>query len=148
MTLDEIGIPRDAQSYVRGWPVAVGSRVTCDPPPMDTDEDYLLEFRYYGDVEPFEKAMEAAGWTVEGRRKSAVPQSLFDALTAIEPFEDEYHMENFRSFRKGNLNVIAAYRQEFHSKFLLATEVCKQLNLQDKKQRIMLFRAILYGETP
>lgn len=49
------------------------------------------------------------------------------------------------SWRKGKLNFIVTKNEDFIRKHKLATYVCKSLNLLNKKHRILVFQAILYG---
>jgi len=102
----------------------VGSRVTCDPAPTDTDEDWLVLVREV----PVEKLQEA-GFSQEG--------------------SPEFYTGNdaggFRSWRKGDLNVITTQSDEFYRLFLTATYLAKRFNLLRKQDRIALFQAVLYG---
>ena len=102
----------------------VGSRVTCDPAPTDTDEDWLVLVR---DV-PVEKLQEA-GFSQEG--------------------SPEFYTGNdaggFRSWRKGEINLITTQSYEFFRLFLTATYLAQRFNLLRKQDRIALFQAVLYG---
>lgn len=98
---------------------AVGSRVTCNPAPTDTDEDILILTE---DVALF----------------------LGDALEAGFSNCGFYVDCDFISLRKGEINLIVTEESSFYNKFILATHVCKALNLLDKEQRITVFQAILY----
>lgn len=102
----------------------VGSRVTCNPAPTDTDEDYLVFTSV--DAAP---ALLAAGFTQDGT--------------------PEFYTGNdnggFRSFRRGSVNVITTQDMEFFDLFLTATALAKRFNLLAKGDRIALFQAILYG---
>jgi len=101
----------------------VGSRVTCLPPPADSDEDYLalpLSDRL------FKKALEAAGF-----------QTTTDDTYAGMKSE-------FTSYKKGELNVIVTTNATFYDAFIAATHVAKRLNLLNKADRIALFQAVLY----
>lgn len=102
----------------------VGSRVTCDPAPTDTDEDWLVLVREV----PVEKLQEA-GFSQEG--------------------SPEFYTGNdaggFRSWRKGEINLITTQSDEFFRLFLTATYLAKRFNLLRKQDRIALFQAILYG---
>ena len=101
--------------------VRVGSRVTCNPAPKDTDEDYLV---YTDDLS-----------TLIG---DCIEQGFLD--------EGYYVDSEFRSLRHGTTNLIITTRKEFYDKFVLATHVCKTLNVLDKQDRIVVFQAILYGK--
>lgn len=102
----------------------VGSRITCDPAPVDTDEDWLV---LVTDVP--EKRMKETGFGQEG--------------------SPEFYTGNdaggFRSWRKGDLNVITTQSDEFYRLFLTATYLAKRFNLLRKQDRIALFQAVLYG---
>lgn len=102
----------------------VGSRVTCDPAPTDTDEDWLVLVREV----PVEKLQEA-GFSQEG--------------------SPEFYTGNdaggFRSWRKGEINLITTQSYEFFRLFLTATYLAKRFNLLRKQDRIALFQAVLYG---
>ena len=102
----------------------VGSRVTCDPAPTDTDEDWLVLVREV----PVERLQEA-GFGQEG--------------------SPEFYTGNdaggFRSWRRGEINLITTQSEEFYRLFLTATYLAKRFNLLRKQDRIALFQAILYG---
>lgn len=106
-----------------------GSRVTCMPPPTDTDEDWLVLVE---DMESFRFAVLAQGFEIGG--------SLF--LDAEAPLDAE---DRFSSYSLGEVNIIATEDPTFFFKFKVATSVAKRLNLLDKADRIALFQAVLYG---
>lgn len=102
----------------------VGSRVTCNPPPTDTDEDVLL---LTDDLTMLIADCIEVGFTRDGDHKASYPTS-------------------FVSLRNGTMNFIVTDDEEFYKKFMLATHVCKFLNVQGKLNRICVFQAILYGK--
>lgn len=109
--------------------IAVGSRVTCNPPPLDTDSDVLLL------IDPacwsnLELNMKTIGFIHEG---SDVSDSINNEAMA------------FQSFRNGEINFICTHDPEFFKRFVAATSVAKHLNLLSKTDRIALFQAVLYG---
>lgn len=110
---------------------AVGSRVTCNPAPTDTDQDWLVLINE-ADYDEFAKALIADGWIVGG---SLIPN---DANYLHES-------QRFNSFTKGVDNVIATASDVFHSRFLAASSIAKRLNLLVKDDRIALFQAVLYA---
>ncbi len=112
MKLDEIAIKFEP----------VGSRVTCDPPPTDTDQDILVLV-----ADMFDAAF--AGWSCE---------------TEAE-YEGDGSDLKFVSYREGNVNLIVTDDEKFFDTFMIATRTAKKLNLMQKKDRVTLFRAILYG---
>ena len=99
----------------------VGSRVTCNPAPTDTDEDYIV---YTEDLS-----------TLMG-----------DCIDRAFTHEGSYVGSEFHSLRQGAINLIITTKKDFYDKFILATHVCKTLNLLDKQDRITVFQAILYGK--
>ena len=101
----------------------VGSRVTCNPPPLDTDEDVLI---LTDDIESLIGDCFETGFKRDGSIKSTYPSG-------------------FVSLRHGRINLIVTDEGEFFDKFMLATFVCKSLNLLSKAERVIVFQAILYG---
>jgi hypothetical protein len=99
----------------------VGSRVTCVPAPTDTDEDVLV---LTDNVVKFVNSCTKAGFKETG----------------------SYAGSAFYSLRQGEVNLIITDEEEFYEKFMLATHVCKSLNVLDKQHRITVFQAILYGK--
>lgn len=114
----------------------VGSRVTCDPPPVDTDQDVLVltdELLWRGYMSPY---LEQTGFIVGG--SDCGDQALYLASNDM----------TFQSFTHGELNLIVTFSQQFYDRFVAATAVAKALNLLEKVDRIMLFQAVLYGNAP
>lgn len=109
----------------------VGSRVTCNPAPTDTDDDYLvlvnIEQHLTLDTVLFRK-----NWILGGSQ-------LPDEINHTPPDG------KFKSYTLGRLNLIITESPEFFRRFMAATSVAKRLNLLDKPDRIALFQAVLYG---
>jgi hypothetical protein len=105
-----------------------GSREICDPVPKHRDVDYICITGK--EIEQASEDLQRFGWTYEGNA----------------PYHGGNNPSPFRSFRKGQINLIVTEEDEFYHKFVLATKVAKKLNLLYKEQRILLFQAILYGE--
>lgn len=101
----------------------VGSRITCNPPPTDTDEDVLL---LTDDLSMLIADCIEVGFTRDGDTRMSYP-------------------EGFVSLRNGTMNFIVTDDEEFYKKFMLATHVCKSLNVLSKIDRITVFQAILYN---
>ena len=99
----------------------VGSRVTCVPAPTDTDEDVLILTDCLG---TFVRRCNRSGFKDTGSYTGAA----------------------FHSLRQGEINLIITDEKEFYDKFMLATHVCKSLNVLDKQHRITVFQSILYGK--
>jgi hypothetical protein len=106
------------------WDITpVGSRVTCSPPPMNTDIDYLV----LGNVRKIKKHLIATGFQPE--------------------YVSRYNYNSiFYSLRYTNINVIVTSSKRYQRKFLLATSIAKELNLLEKYHRVVLFQAILYDK--
>jgi hypothetical protein len=105
--------------------VPVGSRVTVNPPPMDTDCDILCRCDDYDAFDNFYNYLLDKGWKEEG----------------------EYGEMEFWSYRKKieetPYNLIVTFNEEFFDKFLEATVKCKKLNLQTKGERVELFDKVM-----
>jgi hypothetical protein len=112
--------------------VPVGSRVTCNPPPTDTDEDYLVLVK--------DSKVAVAGLKAIGFEYSSTPEQ-------IEKYEqlNQSAQWKFTSLWFGDINYIVTDSQFFFERFLTATYVCKTLNLLKKEDRIMVFEAIRGG---
>lgn len=108
----------------------VGSRVTCNPAPTNTDEDILLL------VDDQEEVI------VRCTNQGYVGGETYFDSGAITKLPDFY------SLRKGDVNLIVTSNKLFYDKFLLATSVCKKLNLLKKNDRITVFQVILYEKGP
>lgn len=52
----------------------------------------------------------------------------------------------FNSFTNGEFNLIVCWDREFYDKFVAATHEAKRLGLDDKDERLKLFKSFLYGE--
>ncbi len=120
-------LPKHPEWAAISWQVEpVGSRVTCDPAPEDTDEDFLcLVNNSMKDGE----LLEAAGFSQDGLPK----------------FYTGNDNGGFRSYRRGDTNVITTESMEFFELFMTATHLAKQFNLLKKADRIALFQGVLYG---
>lgn len=106
-----------------------GSRVTCNPAPTDTDEDYLVE--------------------VVGCDISDVVQTLSEFGFIWEGNHSEHYRDaasTFMSWRKAEVNFIVTDEPGFAKNHRAATALCTRLNLMSKPDRIALFQAVLYGE--
>lgn len=107
----------------------VGSRETCFPAPTDTDEDWLVLTASLEDLLNLEGVLREGGYK----------QDTGD----IEDYTGESEVI-FKSFRKGDINVILTFEETFFDLFMKATHLAKRFNLQHKDDRIALFQAILY----
>jgi|ERR1700733_804864 len=116
----------------------VGSRVTCNPAPKWTDDDYLVLVK---DVKAAGWFLEAEGWKLGGSdpgNEGVVPaDQRFSSFTLHKG-----------SVTNDCINLILTASSDFFDRFMLATHVAKTLNIQPKIHRIVLFQAILYGRYP
>ena len=110
--------------------VPCGSKFVCDPPVMTTDEDYLVFA-----VNKIHAELEALGYASDS--DNTQPSSR-------PTVEDDVDWR-FESWRRGSINLIVTTAEEFAKKHEAATRVCKKLNLLDKRDRIMIYQAVLYG---
>ena len=105
-----------------------GSRITCAPAPIDTDQDYLVELDY---------------------RQSSVSDVINELGKLGYRWEGSEHYQdaagNFMSWRRDDVNLIVTANPAFAARHRTATRLCTRLNLLDKGDRIALFQAVLYG---
>ena len=109
----------------------VGSRVTCNPPALDTDHDFLC---LTSDWREFVNAAMRENFVVGG----SIPS---------DELELRKEQTLFTSMRRklDSVNLIITDSADFAKRFMAATSVAKRLNLRVKKDRIALFQAVLYG---
>jgi hypothetical protein len=124
-------IDKRIKKIVDEWEL-VGSRVTCNPAPQDTDQDILCLLE-------------------EGK-------TLKDFEDIVSEFEDEcfpdYYdhdgidLNDFGSYKNEDhtINYIVTTRKEFYDRFMVATRVARDFNLLEKHQRKQLFQAVLYSK--
>lgn len=122
---------------------ATGSSVTCTPPVLDTDRDYLI---LVNDLEGAGNWFSVNNW--QNCLATWATKSDTDEGTLSE---DSYSVElkdgaRFQSWRRGETNVIVTDNQLLHIRSRAATSLARELNLQLKKERVNLFRAIKFGE--
>lgn len=104
----------------------VGSRVTCNPPPLDTDADYLVEVTIPDNWAPIDALLRKAGFRLED---------------SYESLSDE-----FESWRKDEINLIVTEDPTFAGLFRVATALCKERNVMNRNERVRIFQHILYGK--
>ena len=125
MLIKYIDIPQDLWDGI----YQTGSSVICDPPVTDTDIDYVIYTNEEVKLDTFLKC--------EGFTKSCADEEEYDL-----------EEEDFTCYRRENINLIIINERSWYMKWVLATKVARKLNLKVKADRVMLFRAILYGDAP
>lgn len=107
-----------------------GSRVTCSTVPETSDWDYLVQIP--NDERIYEQTLDALPpeWVMEGGEH-------YD--TGIR--------NTFHSFRLGNVNLLVSMNAAWCERHRVATHICQQLDILHKPNRIMVFQAVLYGNT-
>ena len=105
-----------------------GSRVTCNPPPTDTDQDYLVAANGKQSVAEAVNILSAHGFSWEGN----------------EHYQDVAE-STFMSWRKGDVNFIVSANPDFVRRHHAATALCTRFNLLEKADRVALFQAVLYA---
>jgi len=102
----------------------IGSRVTCNPAPIDTDDDRLV---LTDDPEDLHNVLKGLGWEC-----------------TRDPRYEHDDTSDFRTFRKGEVNLIVTDSLAFFDLFMLSTRIATELNIMNKSMRKRLFQAILY----
>lgn len=113
---DYIQIPKELYTTVS----LTGSSYICNPPVTDTDIDFVVLSN---------NCDELYNW---------LEKNVFKTN-----FED-YAIGEFRSYKRGVINLIVTNDLIFYKRFVKATEIAKKLNLLDKQQRITLFDFVMY----
>jgi hypothetical protein len=113
---------------------ASGSRVICNPPPMNTDADYVVLARDTWCAFDIMDHLELRGYSTTSGRDEYADMGDFD------------NGEGFMSFKKGEINYIITTSAKMYDSFVVATSEAKSLNLMNKEDRVALFRKHLYGE--
>lgn len=120
----------------------VGSRVTCNPPVVGTDQDVLVLVKYIeasiavqmfsaeavavlGEVDAMHRDLRHNGWVLGGSGD---------------------HDDDFESWTNGDVNLILVADVDFYNLFVCATALCKKLNIMGKEDRKLVFRSVLYKE--
>lgn len=104
-----------------------GSRIICNPPVLDTDEDWYV---LINDYKEFDEVLDS-GYTEPGK-------------------DDKYdHAEGeFVTYRKGTINLIVTTHRDFFLSGFLSTALCQQMNALSKDLRINVFSFFRQYDTP
>lgn len=126
--------------------IRTGSKVICDPAPEGTDDDYLIlidDATFPG----LNKKLLENGYKVGG---SMTHNGREWDLDAFPTYEELKHKSSnvFRSYRKGEINLIVTASIEYFTNFEKATLLAITLNLQSKRHRIALFHSLCTDQWP
>jgi hypothetical protein len=121
-----------------------GSRVICNPIPLNTDDDYLLLIAT-GNQETIQQLL-----TIDGYIKGGSLGAQWRKPLEENP---DYSMRRldgttFRSWKKGEINIILTCDKNYFENFYCATLIAKRLNLLRKEERVELFEAICFDRWP
>ena len=123
-------IPYELKDVGLDWFVT-GSRVLCNPPVVNTDLDIVM--------------LVDAGFRDTELTELGYEPNLdceYDAgMYSVSP-EPNYL---FRTYRKGEVNLIVVVGTILFERYRLATEWAKQINFPNKKDRAMFFMLVKYG---
>lgn len=106
-----------------------GSSYTVDPPVTNTDIDYLVL------VQDFHEAIAKlvdAGWTL-----CSGPDGHYE--------EDEDYSDTWYALRNDVFNIMVTADSGWYQRAVEATTICKQRNIKDKQDRIVVFRWVRDG---
>ena len=106
---------------------ACGSRIVCNPPALNTGEDWMLLIKKHHEYIVYLKLKE-----------------LNFSICSFHFAENENNKFCYFSYKRGLLNILVTYDIHFYLKFFLATKLAKRKNLLDKNDRIKLFQVVLY----
>lgn len=111
-----------------------GSRYICNPPPMDTDDDYMC---LVSSLDAAHRILTDKGCELGGSLSPVETSSDMTDLIFEADFSDFY------SYRKGDVNIIITDNTVYFDRFKFATELAKRLNLLKKEDRITLFNGVM-----
>lgn len=127
-----------------------GSRVICDPPPVGTDDDYLVLVSPEN-VELLAVRLMNNGWILGGslptRTVSGWPSPIPDyTLRPHHEYEGGLLRQDrvFHSWVNGEVNLIVTANDQYFEDFHKATLLARRLNLTSKIDRVNLFNAVIW----
>ena len=104
-----------------------GSRVICNPPVLNTDEDWILLIEEKNILKSI-KILNASNY--------------YEGGSEIQMLAREQHNYSFKHYDNG-LNLIITVNRTYFNSFKQATILATKLNLVDKQDRIKLFQFTL-----
>lgn len=110
-------------SFIQSDPICAptGSRVICNPPVLDTDDDWLV-------------------WVPENLQDFAM--RTLEEMGATHSDEQESYPDGI-CYRCGDVNPILIWDYDVFYRWVAATHYAAKLNLRDKAERTALFAAIV-----
>lgn len=131
-----------------------GSRVICNPPVMDTDDDYLLLIEA-GHQWRIIEALLQEGFI----RGGSLETTESHPLMMSPDYEYRDMGEVFQSYKKTThdifgfappytLNIILTADESYFDNFYYATVAAKRLNLLNKADRVALFNGVCFDDWP
>lgn len=142
-------IPTLISKYSRHYEkiLPTGSRVICSPPPKDTDEDYIVYAPNFS--HNMVGSMLNDGWEIGGSMwissLDGGPAVLNDEHTYKEDGSIDMSLvfHSLKKFEDGVLyNALVTRNERYFDDFTRATFLAKALNLQKRKDRVTLFKAL------
>ena len=125
--------------YVMGY-FRTGSSYICNPPVLDTDEDWVL---YTSQHRALHKELEDRGYILSSKDAQGYLATSDDLDGLFKPYN------RFWAYRhkETNENLIVVDQYLHFLQWKVATELAKRLNVTNKEDRVALFRAIRSGGT-
>jgi hypothetical protein len=134
--------------------IPFGSKLVCDPPPENCDEDWAVIF-------PFKHETKM----VNGLGGVEIPLNMFPTKYYKEHLEkvhkildkagyklcnEDYKQvpQHFNTYRKEKVNISIYGDLKYGHKLKVATDICKRMNIQDKKERVEIFQIIVGEKNP
>lgn len=114
-----------------------GSKYICNPPVLNTDEDYLVLVTDFNAV--YQKLM---SW--DSPWEDCMPPGSDEFASAYE--DEKAYGIPWNAFRLGEVNIMVTQDKDWYFASVAATELCKAWNVLDKDKRIRIFRNLKYRE--
>ncbi len=106
-----------------------GSTAICEPPPTDTDIDFVCLVEPGFGLDDATDCLEGSGY-----KQTSLTAEDYEGAT------NEDGSVRFRTFRKDVINLIVTEQMEFYLSYVQATKEASRLNLLNKEDRIALFK--------
>lgn len=110
-----------------------GSSYICNPPVLDTDEDWVLLVHNQAAAK---QELLSLGYTFSAKDKEG-----YNVSATPDPFQPHNRFDAYRN-PDTNENLIVVDNPYSFMQWKTATALAKRLNLTDKDDRIAMFRAV------